>query len=135
MFRSSMRSSSGSSLFISLSMLLILKTIKIFKKYYQSMMVMWQRTLGEDGDGPFRQHVYVRSLRTRFMYQQMFPVILLRLSSFIWLSTHSSLHRFGLWGLRLCLITSKKFTIRKIKPKTKNPFMRLLYSSIHYFII
>ena len=32
MFRSSMRSSSGSSLFISLSMLLILKTIKIFKK-------------------------------------------------------------------------------------------------------
>jgi hypothetical protein len=32
MFRSSMRSSSGSSLFISLSMLLILKTIKILKK-------------------------------------------------------------------------------------------------------
>jgi len=37
-----MRSSSGSSLFISLSMLLILKTIKIFKKYYQSTVVMWQ---------------------------------------------------------------------------------------------
>ena len=34
MFRSSMRSSSGSYLFISLSKLLILKTIKIFKKYY-----------------------------------------------------------------------------------------------------
>ena len=34
MFRSSMRSSSGSSLFSSLSMLLILKIIKIFKKYY-----------------------------------------------------------------------------------------------------
>ena len=34
MFRSSMRSSSGRSLFISLSKLLILKTIKIFKKYY-----------------------------------------------------------------------------------------------------
>ena len=31
MFRSSMRSSSGSFLFISLLMLLILKTIKIFK--------------------------------------------------------------------------------------------------------
>ena len=39
MFRSSMRSSSGSSLFISLSKLLILKTIKIFKKYYQSIVV------------------------------------------------------------------------------------------------
>ena len=34
MFRSSMRSSSGISLFTSLSMLLILKIIKIFKKYY-----------------------------------------------------------------------------------------------------
>jgi hypothetical protein len=43
MFRSSMRSSSGSSLFISLSMLLILKTIKIFKMYCQSIVVMWQR--------------------------------------------------------------------------------------------
>jgi hypothetical protein len=43
MFRSSMRSSSGISLFISLSMLLILKTIKILKKYYQSIVVMWQR--------------------------------------------------------------------------------------------
>jgi hypothetical protein len=42
MFRSSKRSSSGSSLFISLSMLLILKTIKIFKQYYQSIVVMWQ---------------------------------------------------------------------------------------------
>ena len=42
MFRSSMRSSSGSYLFISLSKLLILKTIKIFKKYYQSIVVMWQ---------------------------------------------------------------------------------------------
>ena len=42
MFRSSMSSSLGSSLFISLLMLLILKTIKIFKKYYQSIMVMWQ---------------------------------------------------------------------------------------------
>jgi len=37
MFRSSMRSSSGSSLFVSLSKLLILETIKIFKKYYQSI--------------------------------------------------------------------------------------------------
>jgi hypothetical protein len=45
MFRSSMRSSSGSSLFISLSMLLILETIKIFKKYYQSIVVMWQRMI------------------------------------------------------------------------------------------
>ena len=35
MFRYSMRLSSGSSLFISLSKLLILKTIKIFKKFYQ----------------------------------------------------------------------------------------------------
>jgi hypothetical protein len=45
MFRSSMRSSSGSSLFISLSMLLILKTIQIFKKYHQSIVVMWQKSL------------------------------------------------------------------------------------------
>jgi hypothetical protein len=43
MFRSYMRSSSGSSLFIYLSMLLILKTINIFKKYCQSTVVMWQR--------------------------------------------------------------------------------------------
>jgi hypothetical protein len=42
MFRSSMRSSSESSLFISLSMLLILKIIKIFKKDYQSIVGMWQ---------------------------------------------------------------------------------------------
>ena len=42
MFRSSMRSSSGSSIFTSLSMLLILKIIKIFKKYYQSNVVIWQ---------------------------------------------------------------------------------------------
>ena len=42
MFRSSMRSSSGSSLFISLSNLRILKTIKIFRKYYQSIVVIWQ---------------------------------------------------------------------------------------------
>jgi hypothetical protein len=41
-FRSSMSSSSGSSLFIFLSMLLILKIIKIFKKYYQSLVVIWQ---------------------------------------------------------------------------------------------
>ena len=46
-----MRSSSGSSLFILLSKLLILKTIKIFKKYYQSIVVMpvmlnvWRREL------------------------------------------------------------------------------------------
>ena len=48
MFRSSMRSSSGSSLFTctSLSMLLILKIIKIFKKYYHPSClcgsIMWQ---------------------------------------------------------------------------------------------
>jgi hypothetical protein len=42
MFRSSMRSSSGSSLFVSLSMLLILKIIKIFKKCYHSAVVVWQ---------------------------------------------------------------------------------------------
>jgi hypothetical protein len=42
MFRSFMRSSSGSSPFVSLSMLLILKIIKIFKKYCQSIVVMWQ---------------------------------------------------------------------------------------------
>jgi hypothetical protein len=42
MFRSSMRSSSGSSLFISLWMFLTLKIIKIFKKNYQSIVVIWQ---------------------------------------------------------------------------------------------
>ena len=44
MFRSSMRSSSVSSLFTSLSMLLILKIIKIFKKILSSIVVMWQHT-------------------------------------------------------------------------------------------
>jgi len=34
MFRTTMTSSSGTSLFTSLSTLLILKNIKIFKKYY-----------------------------------------------------------------------------------------------------
>jgi len=43
MFRSSMRSSSGSSLFIYLSMFADIKKFKIFKKYYQSNVVMWQR--------------------------------------------------------------------------------------------
>ena len=42
MFRSSMRSSSGISLFTSLSMLLVLKFIKIFKKVLSSIVVMWQ---------------------------------------------------------------------------------------------
>jgi hypothetical protein len=42
MFRSFMRSSSGSFLFIPLSMLLILKIIKIFKMCYHSVVVMWQ---------------------------------------------------------------------------------------------
>jgi hypothetical protein len=42
MFRSSMRSSSGVFLFISLSMLLILKIIKILKKCFHSVVVMWQ---------------------------------------------------------------------------------------------
>jgi hypothetical protein len=42
MFRFSMRSSSGSFVFISLSMLLILKIVKIFKKCYHSVVVMWQ---------------------------------------------------------------------------------------------
>ena len=44
MFRSSMRSSSGSSLFTTLSMLLILKIIKTIKKCYHPSWVMWQRT-------------------------------------------------------------------------------------------
>jgi hypothetical protein len=42
MFRSFMRSSLGSSLFVSLSMLLILKIITIFKKCYHFVVVMWQ---------------------------------------------------------------------------------------------
>ena len=48
MFRSSMTSSSGSSLFTSLSMLLILKIIKIFKKY---IVVMWQHKNLHFGQG------------------------------------------------------------------------------------
>jgi hypothetical protein len=45
MFRSSMRSSSGSFfLFISLSLLLILKIIKIFKKCYHSVVVSEKKT-------------------------------------------------------------------------------------------
>jgi hypothetical protein len=52
MFRSSMKSSSGSFfLFISLSMLLILKIIKIFKRCYHSVVVMWQHMLPHNHDG------------------------------------------------------------------------------------
>jgi hypothetical protein len=61
MFRSSMRSSSGSPLFISLSMLLILKTIKIFKKYYQSIVVMWQHM----SSVPVMRNVWRRLLTVR----------------------------------------------------------------------
>jgi hypothetical protein len=58
MFRSFMRSSSGSSLFISLSMFLILKIIKIFKKYYKSIVVMWQHM----SSGPVMRTVWRRGL-------------------------------------------------------------------------
>ena len=61
MFRSSMRSSSGSSLFTSLSMLLLLKTIKIFKKYYQSIVVMWQHMFSM----PVMRTVWRRELSSR----------------------------------------------------------------------
>jgi hypothetical protein len=61
MFRSSKRSSSGSSLFISLSMVLILKIIKIFKKYYQSIVVMWHRMFSV----PVMCTVWRRALRSR----------------------------------------------------------------------
>ena len=77
MFRSSMRSSSVSTLLISLLMLLILKTIKIFKKHYQSIVVMWQRvfstyyrhtkhTLPHNHDGLIILFKYFNS----FLYQQ-----------------------------------------------------------------
>jgi hypothetical protein len=58
MFRSSMRSSSGSSLFISLSMLMILKTITLFQEYYQSIEVMWQRMFSM----PVMRTVWTRAL-------------------------------------------------------------------------
>jgi hypothetical protein len=51
MFRFSMRSSSGVFLFISLSMLLILKIIKMFKKCYYSVVVMLQHMLPHNHDG------------------------------------------------------------------------------------
>jgi hypothetical protein len=74
MFRYSMRSSSGSTLFISLSMLLILITIKIFKKYYQSIMVMCQHTVPKTDQAdmyttalrkPLRRKRNVISVRSR----------------------------------------------------------------------
>jgi len=61
MFRSSMRLSSGSSLFIYLSKLLILKTIKIFKLYYQSIVVMWQHIFSI----PVKRTVWRRELDSR----------------------------------------------------------------------
>jgi len=45
MFRSAMRSSSGSSLFTSLSMLLILKIIKIFKEFYHPLWLYFLNIL------------------------------------------------------------------------------------------
>jgi hypothetical protein len=60
MFRSSMRSSSGNSLFISLSLLLILKIIKIFKKYYQSIVVMWQHMFSMPVTRPAHASTQVR---------------------------------------------------------------------------
>jgi hypothetical protein len=55
-----MISSSGSSLFISLSLLLILKTIKILKNYYQSIVVMWQRMFSM----PVMRTVWRRELKS-----------------------------------------------------------------------
>ena len=54
MIRSSMRSSSGSFLFISLLMLLILKTIKIFKNFKSIINPSWlcgQHMLPHNHDG------------------------------------------------------------------------------------
>ena len=65
MLRSSMRSSSGSSLFTSLSMLLILKIIKVFKKYYQSIVVMWQHMFSV----PVMRTVWRRELWIKLMNQ------------------------------------------------------------------
>ena len=70
MFHSSMRSSSGSSLFISLSKLLILKTIKIFKKYYQSIVVMWQHMFSM----PVMRTVWRRELEILGLIQFYFNI-------------------------------------------------------------
>jgi hypothetical protein len=72
MFRSSMRSSSGSSLFISLSTLLILENIKIFKKYYQSIVVMWQYTVPQTD----QSDMYTTAvLRRRFTHESVCYVV------------------------------------------------------------
>ena len=67
MFRSSMRSSSGSVLFTSLQKLLILKTIKIFRKYYQSIVVMWQHMFSMS----VMRTVWRRDLDTWVNYQEV----------------------------------------------------------------
>jgi hypothetical protein len=69
MFPSSVRSSSGSSLFISLSMLLILKIIKIFKKYYQSIVVMWQLMFSV----PVMRTVWRRELELTCLFSLVVP--------------------------------------------------------------
>jgi hypothetical protein len=61
MFRSSMRSSSGFFLFIFLSMLLILKIIKIFKKCYHSVVGMLQHM----SSMPVMRTVWRRELTSR----------------------------------------------------------------------
>jgi hypothetical protein len=44
-------------------MLLILKTIKLFKKYYQSIVVMWQRMFSM----PVMRTVWKRALESNFV--------------------------------------------------------------------
>jgi hypothetical protein len=65
MFRFSMISSSGSFLFISLSMLLILKIIKIFKKCYHSVVVMWQQM----SRVPVMRNVWRRELDSSLLHR------------------------------------------------------------------
>jgi len=57
--------------FISLSKLLILKIIKIFKNYYQSIVVMWQQMFSM----PVMRTVWRRELEFRILLYWIFIYI------------------------------------------------------------
>jgi hypothetical protein len=79
MFRSSIPSSSGSSLFIFLSKLLILKNIKIFKKYYQSIVVMWQ-------------HMFIMSVMRTVWRRELAHTLLCKIISYWYIFITSATH-------------------------------------------
>ena len=101
MFRSSMRSSSVSSSFISLSKLLILKTIKIFKKYYQSIVVMWQHMFSM----PVMRTVWRRELdcspANTWLYEKVHELVWIKFNISLGLPQEDLSHWISIIGFSL----------------------------------